>query len=186
MLIASGKLWGRHLGGTPNAPVPAAYGIDESCTFNSRDPCKADGRTANSSTSIIDSAIDFVSRHADVPWYMNVWLHVSHNLLNPSAAQKSACVNQSATCACSGLSDNQTSCAHQIFWSAQLDADTQIGRLLDMLSSLNLNEQTLVAFSTDNGPGLLPLPLHCHGMIYSILTWRHACAQRMNLYTFQR
>jgi hypothetical protein len=58
---------------------------------------------------------------------MNTWLHVSHNLLNPSAEQKAACVANAAKCACSGLSDNQTTCAHQIFWSAQQDADAQIG-----------------------------------------------------------
>jgi hypothetical protein len=34
-----------HLGSAPGTPEPTAYGIDESCTFNSNDPCKADGHT---------------------------------------------------------------------------------------------------------------------------------------------
>lgn len=132
--------------------MPVAYGINESCTFNSNDPCKADGSSSNTSVNIVDSAIDFITRNADAPFYVNVWLHVSHNLLNPSEEQKMACANRSAVCACSGLSDNQTTCAHQIFWAAQQDADAQIGRLIDTLGQLNLHEQTLVMFSTDNGP----------------------------------
>jgi membrane-anchored protein YejM (alkaline phosphatase superfamily) len=129
--------------------VPTQYGIDESCTFNSRDPCAADGHTANSSTNIVDLSIDFITRNADSPFYLNVWLHVSHNLLNPSAEQKAACAAMTAACACSGLSDNQTTCAHEIFWAAQYDADAQIGRLLTTLGDLDLNEQTLIMFSTD-------------------------------------
>ena len=114
---------------------------------------------------IVDAAIDFIKK-ADTnpiidttlnssfspPFYVNVWLHVSHDLLNPSAAQKAACVASSPRCACRSLSDNQTTCANEIFWSAQQDADAQIGRLLDTLQDLNLKESTLVAFSTDNGP----------------------------------
>ena len=145
-----------HLGAAPGiAPPPSAYGIDESCTFNSfNDTCQADGHTSNSSVNIVDSAIDFISRKAaaGTPFYVNVWLHVSHNLLNPSAAQKAACVANSNACACSGLSDNQTTCAHQIFWAAQQDADAQIGRLWETLRALDLHESTVVSFTTDNGP----------------------------------
>ena len=40
-----------HLGSSGNAtksaPVPTDYGIDESCTFNSNDPCLADATTYN-------------------------------------------------------------------------------------------------------------------------------------------
>lgn len=153
-----------HLGATKGngtnssitAPPPTAYGIDESCTFNSNDPCAADGKTANSSASIIDSAIGFINRTAalpeEQPFYLNVWLHVSHNLLNPSEAQKNECVAASGRCQCGDLADNQTTCAHQIFWAAQQDADLQIGRLLAYLHDSNLMESTLIAFSTDNGP----------------------------------
>ena len=137
-----------------SAPVPTEYGIDESCTFNSNDPCLADARTANSSTMIIDSSIDFIARQATSgrPFYANVWLHVSHDLLDPSAAQKAACVANSPLCACDHLATNQTTCVQQIFLAAQQDADVQIGRLLGALATLDLEESTLVIFTTDNGP----------------------------------
>ena len=146
-----------HLGsgtnGTMSSPPPSAYGIDESCTFNSNDLCKADGFTANSSASIVDLAIDFMRDTRAMPslppFYLNVWLHVSHNLLNPSQEQKDACIKNSARCPCDGLADNQTTCAHQDFWAAQQDADVHIGRLLRELGDLNLRESTLVAFTTD-------------------------------------
>jgi hypothetical protein len=133
------------------------YGIDASCTFNSNDPCQADGKSANSSTSIVDASIEFLRETQAItptppPFYLNVWLHVSHNLLNPSAEQKAACVQNSERCMCDHLSDNETSCVNQIFWAAQQDADAQIGRLFDVLSELKLDESTFVVFTTDNGP----------------------------------
>lgn len=56
--------------------------------------------------------------------------------------------------ACRGYSfrTNQSTCPHQIFWAAQHDADTQIGRLLDFLDSSGTANSTLVVFSSDNGP----------------------------------
>jgi len=150
---ATGHFGKWHLGAAKGiAPPPSAYGIDESCTFNSVDTCLADGKTSNTSVNIVDSAIDFITRKAGAPFYVNVWLHVSHNLLNPSAEQKAACVANSQACACAGLSDNQTTCAHQIFWAAQQDADAQIGRIWETLKEQNLHESTVVAFTTDNGP----------------------------------
>lgn len=143
-------------GTAASAPVPTEYGIDESCTFNSNDPCQADGKTANSSTMIVDSAIDFINRTRAMqnppPFYVNLWLHVSHNLLNPSEEQKQLCIKQSQRCDCKDMADNQTTCAHQVFWSAQQDADAQLGRLFDVLGELNLHESTIVVFTTDNGP----------------------------------
>jgi hypothetical protein len=54
-----------HLGSGPasknqsegSAPVPTEYGIDESCTFNSNDPCITDHQTANTSVDIVAKAI---------------------------------------------------------------------------------------------------------------------------------
>lgn len=147
-----------HLGSGSNAsnasqfaPHPTAYGIDSSCTFNSNDACQADARDFNTSADIIDRALDFISgAHAsDAAFYVNIWLHVSHNRLDPTAAQKAA---QGNVCAARELATNQSVCAQQVFLAAQADADAQVGRLVQLLGDLNLHESTLILFSTDNGP----------------------------------
>jgi arylsulfatase A-like enzyme len=134
-----------------SAPLPTDYGIDQSCTFNSNDPCKANAHDANTSVDIIDHAMDFITsaKSAGRPFYVNIWLHVSHNRLDPTEAQKAAA---HGVCMQRGLATNQTFCAQQVFVAAQQDADAQVGRLNALLGSQDLHESTLILFSTDNGP----------------------------------
>ena len=147
-----------HLGSGANAsnasqsaPLPTEYGIDRSCTFNSNDPCQANAQDFNTSIDIVDHAMEFISDTAAQrkPFYVNIWLHVSHDRLDPTAAQKAA---ESSVCQQRGLATNQTVCPQQVFVAAQRDADVQVGRLYKLLGDLDLHESTLLLFSTDNGP----------------------------------
>ena len=135
-----------------SAPVPTAYGIDKSCTFNSNDACIADAQTFNTSVDIMDRAMQFIadSHAADVPFYVNIWLHVSYDRLDPTESQKAEALPLS--CRSKGLATNQTVCAQAVFLAAQADADAQVARLNRLLSRLDLHESTLLLFSTDNGP----------------------------------
>eukprot|EP00937_MAST-01D_sp_MAST-1D-sp2_P004175 g4175.t1 len=135
------------------APLPAAYGIDDSCTFNSNDPCQADGGTGNSSIDIVSRAEGFLrgAKAAGAPFYLNLWLHVSHARLDPTQQMKAAAAGD-AHCRASELATNQTECAQLVFAAAQRDADAQLGHLQALLGELDLHESTLVLFSTDNGP----------------------------------
>ena len=129
---------------TGAAPLPTEYGINQSCTFNSNDPCQADSQTGNTSVNIVDSAMSFITQaKADaVPFYVNVWLHVSHNRLDPTAEMKGAV--SSTNCKASALATNQTECAELVFIAAQQDADAQLGRLYMLLGDLDLHESTLL------------------------------------------
>ena len=149
----------RHLGsgnnnGTGRAPLPTEYGINQSCTFNSNDPCQADGHTGNTSVNIVGSAMSFIAKAQSdkARFYCNVWLHVSHNKLDPTAEQKAAVSARSTQCTTRSLATNQTECAQLVFVAAQQDADAQIGRLWKLLGDLDLIESTVFFFSTDNGP----------------------------------
>ena len=95
--------------------------------------------------------IVFLSLPGD-PFYVNIWLHVSHDRLDPTQAQKAAEVSSGRTCAAKGLATNQSTCAQAVFVAAQRDADAQVGRLDKLLGELDLHENTLLLFSTDNGP----------------------------------
>ena len=146
----------RHLGSvyspqdpSVGAPPPTQYGIDSSCTFNSNDPCVADARTSNTSVDIVERGVAFITQAtADgLPFYVNIWLHVSHDRLDPSEAQKAA-VRGSAKCTARNLATNQSQCATEIFVAAQQDADVQIGAMSQALGELDLHESTLILFST--------------------------------------
>jgi N-acetylgalactosamine-6-sulfatase len=141
-------------GDNASAPVPTAYGIDESCTFNSNDACAADAHSSNTSVDIVDRAMAFISDAAAAaePFYVNIWLHVSHERLDPTAAQKAAALPRACPKYKTELATNQTMCAQAVFVAAQADADAQVGRLVALLGRLNLHESTLLLFSTDNGP----------------------------------
>ena len=102
----------------------------------------------------MDSALSFIAQSAadKARFYCNVWLHVSHNKLDPTAEQKAAVSGKSTQCNTGELATNQTECAQLVFVAAQQDADAQIGRLWKLLGDLDLIESTLLLFSTDNGP----------------------------------
>lgn len=158
-LVAHYGKW--HLGSTttPLAPPPTQYGINESITFDSADPHQLGNRSdptwpSMTSSMIVDHAITLMKKATTekVPFYMNLWFHISHARLDPSVAQKKVYAPKNINSVCRLPSTNETTCPHLIFWASQTDADTQIGRLVEAMHSMDLVEGTLLVFTTDNGP----------------------------------
>ncbi|XP_065181104.1 arylsulfatase G-like [Sycon ciliatum] len=155
-----------HLGSTPDAPPPTAYGINESATYTSTDPNRLDGCadpgsikvcpdvhwSGKSSGLIVDRGIEFIGNASkdQVPFYLNLWLHVSHAPLQLLPDQF-AHYPLNRTCRLEDP-DVYTHCPEQVFRAAQHDADAQIGRLMSALDQMKLVANTLVIFSADNGP----------------------------------
>lgn len=83
-------------------------------------------------------------------WYVNAHFHTAHATLDPTLDQLALVGNKS----CKAMSPNsgQTTCADEIYYAAILDADTQIGRLFEGLKTRGLWQNTVIAFSADNGP----------------------------------
>lgn len=141
-----------HLGHTPDAPSPTAYGIDdlrhlkgaedhmipdnELLHFESRD---------RSSEAIIDESIRFIEENKDQPFYVNVWLIDPHAILNPSEEQMEPYKQFQPK----GTPHHG---AMQVYFAVISDLDKQVGRLLKKLDELNLAENTIVVFTSDNGP----------------------------------
>ncbi len=139
-----------HLGNGEGAPPPEDYGFDESRTLNTN------GKTweeldltfrAKSSAAIVDETIRFIRAHTNQPFYVNVWSLVPHATLNPTEEQ----MKPYARHAPGGESFPHKSAA-QIFYSSVTDLDTQVGRLFAELERLGLADNTLIMFSSDNGP----------------------------------
>ena len=157
-----------HLGAGEGAPGPGAYGIDEHKTFESNGPQLGEPgwnrhryAMGQSTRIIMDDAIAFLRENKDKPFYLNIWSLVPHAPLDPTPEQVDVYWDIRP------LADRQSfgkwtreyyqravdlRKQMQIYDASVTDLDTQIGRLLETLTELGLNEKTLVIFSSDNGP----------------------------------
>lgn len=124
-----------HLGwSSKDAPKENEYGYDEYATFNG-------SKTINipkGGSVGVDYAEDFIKRHKDQPFFINLWLHEAHTAHYP----KERFMNKF------GELDEQK----QVYASIIAEGDEAVGRITKLLEELELDENTLVVFSTDNGP----------------------------------
>lgn len=141
-----------HLGGgrdVTDAPKFAAYGYDEHAgTYESPEP-DADITATNWIWSpkdkykrwertrfFVDKTLDFLRRNDDQPCFVNLWFDDVHTPWIPSAAAQN---------------EKQPNVATNLK-PVIAEMDRQIGRLVDGLKALGINERTLVVFTSDNGP----------------------------------
>jgi arylsulfatase A-like enzyme len=125
-----------HLSNThvPDAPLPTAYGYDEYAAFNL--PGEAPSQLAPIAT--VPHALDFIERHQDGPFFINLWLHETHTPHYPLAEYLAQF--------------DQLDEQKQVYAAIVAQADAAIGQVLDKLKALGLDQNTLVIFSSDNGP----------------------------------
>ncbi len=149
-----------HLGGgrdVQDAPTPASYGFDEfhlNCEgIGPRFENFGDAKTPTPNSEDgkgyfrydftkywVDRGIDFVRRHKNAPFYLELWPQDVHTPHTPDGES----LSRTAT---PGLPPNQ-----QNFRAVLNEYDRQIGRFLDALRELGLEKETIVVFSSDNGP----------------------------------
>lgn len=115
----------------PDAPTPDLYGYDESAVFN------GPGKQTDA-WKAYDDTIDFIKRNKDKPFFINLWIHEPHTPHYP-------------------LPEMMKKYAHlgerkQVYAATVSTADLKIGEVLDTLKNLGLEENTLVVFTSDNGP----------------------------------
>jgi len=138
-----------HLGSGTGAPTPGDYGIDEHSTRTSSGP-QIEGTNdpyfrAKSTTIIVDKTIQFIESNRDKPFYVNVWTLVPHATLHPTDEQ----MKPYRQYAPRGVPYKG---AKQIYYASVTDLDRQIGRLVKKIDELGLADNTVIAFSSDNGP----------------------------------
>ena len=121
-------LTNRHV---PDAPLPTKYGYDEYGAFN------VPGVQIKTPETC-PRTVDFIRRHKDQPFFINVWLHETHT---PHYPQKEYMKKFEYL-------DEQK----QVYASVVAEADAGIGTILGTLEELGIDEKTLVVFSSDNGP----------------------------------
>lgn len=133
---------------------PEEYGLDTFRTesfSNVQDKGPIDiwgaANRPNCTADILDAALDFIDAREDKekPFYINAWLSDPHATLSPSPEQLEA-VKQFAP---RGVDFYGVA---QVFYACVLEMDKQVGRFLKGLDERGLREDTLVIFSSDNGP----------------------------------
>jgi len=117
----------------PDSPLPLEYGYDEYGAFNcagEQMPVHEDVRLANK----------FIrkSHQQGKPFFVNLWMHESHTPFHtvPKYRWRFPELDE----------------ADNIYASVLSHADDRIGEVLDTLDELGIADNTLVIFSSDNGP----------------------------------
>lgn len=118
----------------PDSPLPGAYGYDDYGAFNcagEQMPVHDDARRA----------ISFIERshRAGKPFFINLWLHEPHTPFHTVPKYEWR------------FRDMQSR-TDQIYASVLSHADDRVGEVLATLDRLDLAGNTLVIFSSDNGP----------------------------------
>jgi N-acetylgalactosamine-6-sulfatase len=155
-----------HLGHGAGAPPPTDYGFDVSNAVNAtgvqlgnegQDPYFR----ARSTAMIVDETIRFIREHKDGPFYVNVWTLLPHALLKPTPEQLAGYDGLAPDAKAPGFGRwMRDYLAHakdltsqmKVFCASLTDLDTQLGRLFAALDELQLADNTVIFFSSDNGP----------------------------------
>jgi N-acetylgalactosamine-6-sulfatase len=146
--------WHLSGGNVEGAPLPAAYGYDDAAVWtgpgqhvfdglkyelNTGEASAHDKEAASwISVAATDHALRFIREAQGTPFYLNLWLHETHHLVSATEADKKPYPDVPEP--------------HRTYYAAVTRADRQVGRLLDLLDELGLAKNTLVIFSSDNGP----------------------------------
>jgi arylsulfatase A-like enzyme len=121
----------------PDAPPMSSYGIEESKVYHGPGP----------SIGLHDIGVEAAAAIGRLkggpPFYMNVWLHESHTMHIPS---------QEALDAFKHLDPRR-----QVYAAVLREADLNVGRIMDALRETGMDRNTIVIFSSDNGPAGHPV-----------------------------
>lgn len=149
-----------HMGGgrdVDDAPLPTEYGFDESLVAFEGLGDRLLVNRKNSSTKLghgkiefcerwektekyTDRAIDFIRRHKDQPFYVRLFPNDVHDAHVPWPGTDEKW---------KAVTDNPW---EQKFFAVLEEMDKQLGRLIDEIDTLGLASNTLIVFTSDNGP----------------------------------
>ncbi|MFI3260070.1 MAG: sulfatase-like hydrolase/transferase [Rikenellaceae bacterium] len=142
-----------HMGGgrdVTEAPQITEYGFDEYLsTYESPDPDPAITATKwiwskqdsikrwNRTAYFVDKSLDFIARNPDKPFFLNLWPDDVHAPWVPEYLENST---------------EKEKHTEEAFIPVLAELDVQIGRFIEGLKTLGVEENTIVIFTSDNGP----------------------------------
>jgi arylsulfatase A-like enzyme len=126
------------MGGRPSSSWTKFARYDDAQYFRNEEPAKTyPGYNTDVLTDQALAYLDDVGK-GDRPFYLNLWYNAPHEPLSPK-------VKQAAMYA--GLDKKQ-----QVYYGTVTNLDENIGRLLKKLDDLGIAGDTIVIFTSDNGP----------------------------------
>lgn len=165
---ATGHFGKWHMGGgrdVGDAPLPQAYGFDESVTsfegLGERILGEEDGELSKQSAALgngkvrlahkyeqtglyVDRAVDFIQRNKAKPFYLHLWpcdVHDGH-FPRPELMARYERFSRNPY--------------QQKFYAVLDEFDRQLGRVIKTVDDLGIADNTIVAFTSDNGPTAWP------------------------------
>ena len=125
----------------PDSPLPSAYGYDDYGAFN----CAGEQMPVHEDS---EHAISFIRRSvaANKPFYINLWIHEPHTPFHTVPKYE-------------WRFRHMKSEPDRIYASVLSHADDRIGEVLDALDAMNIADNTLVIFTSDNGPARAAGPM---------------------------
>ena len=141
-----------HLGHTEGAPSPFEYGYDMQKTTASADhnwpDYAGDPKLRPYSTKMItDETIAYIRQctQEGSPFFINAWFQDPHAILNPPEELMGDYLKFT-------IEGIPYKSATTIYYSVIADIDKNVGRMLDVLDELGIADNTIVMFTSDNGP----------------------------------
>jgi len=118
----------------PDSPLPGEYGYDEYGAFN----CAGEQMPVHEDS---EHAIAFIEKSVaeQKPFFINLWMHEPHTPFHTVPKYE-------------WRFRDMENPADAIYASVLSHADDRVGEMLDALDRLNIADDTLVIFSSDNGP----------------------------------
>ena len=120
--------------GAAGAPQPSVYGFDAFTVFNGPGDARAQAKLHDTACN----AVRFIRESQGRPFYVNVWLHESHT---PHVPTKESLDKWKHL-------DEQK----QVYAAVITDGDNAVGQVLAALKETGVEDNTIVIFSSDNGP----------------------------------
>lgn len=135
-----------------NAPKVSEYGFDDYAVWNAgqgdrnvwtniqRPVDQQQYPNAYSTMAAVEQTLKFIEKNKDIPFYVNLWIHEGHTAVQATPSDKAKYDGKN-------IPEPELT-----YYAALTRADAQIGRILDKIKELDLDENTLIIFSSDNGP----------------------------------
>ena len=145
-----------------DAPSPSAYGIDDHRTVNSSGPGWANKTPyfrAKSTGLFVDETIRFMKKVKGKPFFVNLWTLVPHATLKPTPQELK--VYEDLAVDKGRFQSYMRTYLHKaprmlsqmkVYCAAVTGMDKALGRLLKALDEMGLADNTLIFFTSDNGP----------------------------------
>ncbi|MDX9747543.1 MAG: sulfatase-like hydrolase/transferase [Paludibacter sp.] len=134
--------WHLSSDGKAGTPLPVEYGYHESRVYNGAGPQvergPAEYPTAIFTENSVNYTQDFIRANKNSPFFVNLWIHETHQPIEPSPEMR--------------IPYKDVPEPQQSYYSVVSSADKHLGRLFQFLKDEGLDDNTLVVFSSDNGP----------------------------------